>query len=70
MENQSLKPCPFCGCERVEIKSRYSNATNKYFWFAQCTMCKSQTGAFDQSASAENSWNTRRDYGGLRNAKG
>lgn len=56
-----LRKCPFCGCERIEIKSRFSNKVEKYFWFAQCTMCKAQTGLFDGSGAAADAWNTRKD---------
>ena len=54
-----LLPCPFCGGVRIETKSRYSNVTDKWFWFMQCSLCKAQTGLFDGSGAAVDAWNTR-----------
>lgn len=67
MYEYDFLPCPFCGSERIDVKSRYSSNTERYFWFAKCSMCKAQTGAFDGSGAAVDAWNTR--AGGVNVAK-
>ena len=53
-----LDKCPFCG-GTAEVKSRYSNKCEKWFWFVICKRCKAQTGTFDGSGPAADAWNVR-----------
>lgn len=49
-----LKPCPFCGCEEIEVGYDIHGA----FW-CYCPACWSRTGTYDQDTLAVEAWNRR-----------
>lgn len=59
MNNEELKPCPFCGGEACKIIEEVSYSTPQYS--VQCQNCKFETLMFDYEAEAVAAWN-RRNY--------
>lgn len=49
---KKLKPCPFCGSERVRIRGR------KYYW-VECDHCSGRGGGFLTREGASAFWNRR-----------
>ena len=56
MENEELKPCPFCGGKAYIEKNRY-----KYAYWIKCYDCRVETEAYDYVEEAINVWNRRID---------
>jgi Lar family restriction alleviation protein len=54
MSAPKLKPCPFCGGDRVRV---VTSATSK-FAFIHCDVCQSQ-GPFMKTPDAIAAWNRR-----------
>ena len=57
MENEYIKPCPFCGCERVEV-----SRTNPEACWIQCDPengCGAESQTDPTRAGAIRNWNRR-----------
>ena len=50
-----LKPCPFCGCDKLEL----SKLVDDDEWFVSCTQCAVQQIADHTRERAIDKWNTR-----------
>lgn len=59
--SEELKPCPFCGSEKVILQGRM------YFW-VQCKNCLAEIGAQDTEKEAVAQWNRRGMMGRLIDA--
>ena len=59
MTTMNLKPCPFCGDDRVHItEHRFHNLSNSYG--VECFNCKTQSYQFfDTPKEAVEAWNRR-----------
>lgn len=55
MENNKLKPCPFCGSENVKIFEY--RGTSKFYVI--CKNCFTPVGIYDGKDEATKRWNTR-----------
>ena len=54
-----LKPCPFCGSERVGVaETAYGNYMNIWF-FTVCDECGARSKAFRDGDKASDAWNRR-----------
>ena len=53
VEQQELKPCPFCGGE-AETYPYYFNE-----WYIGCSECSCDLGVFDTKEEAIEAWNKR-----------
>lgn len=54
---EELKPCPFCGCEHVEV-ANYGIQGYRNWWVC-CPHCDAQGPAEDTEAEAIRMWQTR-----------
>lgn len=57
-----LKPCPFCGCELIELVQRpryHMNVQNGTEWYAICKCCCATSACFISDHDAEEAWNSR-----------
>lgn len=56
-----LKPCPFCGCERIDVYSEDGDdlAANKHVYVAQCWDCCARVSPVIGKSKAIAAWNTR-----------
>ena len=55
--SNKLKPCPFCGCEKINSSK---NEYNTKDWFSfYCDNCEIETDEFETEESAINFWNKR-----------
>lgn len=65
MSNEKkLKPCPFCGCEYIQIgkvscKNMYNQVVDGYV--VQCLNCNIETGPYADKATPIWLWNQRKN---------
>ena len=52
-----LKPCPFCGGDRIEIYDLGHQETP--CWFVTCNNCGAEISGFWQESGAIEAWNRR-----------
>jgi Lar family restriction alleviation protein len=55
-----LKPCPFCGSNKVKIHMPYFTSD---CYMVQCYGCNCNTAVFDNADKAAEAWNRRADNG-------
>jgi Lar family restriction alleviation protein len=56
---EELKPCPFCGCNKVEIiESVIENGH-----YVHCEICDAKSSTYYRAENAVNAWNRRYDNG-------
>lgn len=58
MDNNELKPCPFCGGEAWIIRKTYGFKKKKY-WFVRCECCHATSRAEFTEIDAKKAWNRR-----------
>lgn len=56
---EGLKPCPFCGSNRVEITTISENCRH----YIRCKHCEAKSCEFYVAENAINAWNRRYDNG-------
>ena len=61
MEENKLKPCPFCGKE--DIRAKIVNHDGYDVGIVFCINCGAQIRAFNSEAEAVKWWNRRADNG-------
>ena len=65
MDEQNLKPCPFCGCKNIVVRKYTAIAGTHYY--AQCDQTNGGCGAEIQSCISKKyaveAWNRRVDNG-------
>ncbi len=44
IENNRLKPCPFCGNSAASFRSSYNSLKEIYLVFVKCEVCHARTG--------------------------
>ena len=49
---EDLKPCPFCGSEKVKVVLEH-NRTYGRCWFVQCQTCYSQSSSIVESMDSQ-----------------
>lgn len=66
MTESELKPCPFCGCENINMHANYNRKIARYFVFARCDRCKSTGRTFvckcEYEAEDESLWEDNAVY--------
>ena len=50
-----LKPCPFCGCDRIEVRYLCIRP------YVICMRCHAQIPCYNNYAKAKEAWNRRAD---------
>jgi len=56
MSDTKLKPCPFCGCDRL----KYNEKGWGWGFYIECGCCKATGSKGRSSAEAESLWNIRK----------
>lgn len=51
---EELKPCPFCGCNKVQIRTLGS-----FNYHAWCPKCRASSAIFEEPIDALTAWNDR-----------
>ena len=54
-----LKPCPFCGSEKVGVAETAIGNYQNIFFLARCDECGARTTLFRDGDKAEEAWNRR-----------
>lgn len=71
-EKSELKPCPFCGCDEVEIRRKRDygarGADYELRYFVSCEYCGASSGLCWSEEMAINHWNRRADNDRQRKA--
>lgn len=52
-----LKPCPFCGCDRISVQYLYFRP------YVICEKCHAQIPCYNTYAKAKGAWNRRVNNG-------
>lgn len=58
-----LKPCPFCGSEKVGVAETAIGNYQNIFFLAICNECGARTTLFRDGDKAEEAWNRRASDG-------
>lgn len=57
-----LKPCPFCGCEEINIREKeHPSLYDKKAYYLWCDKCGGRTDIYDTKEKAIRKWNGRAD---------
>lgn len=60
MDNNELKPCPFCGGKAWIIRKTYRKwFKKKKYWFARCECCRATSGVEFTEIDVKKAWNRR-----------
>lgn len=54
----NIKRCPFCGCEKINVKAQCS-AIFIFMYYAECSYCGARSQASETEEIAEKKWNMR-----------
>ncbi|ATF52620.1 Lar family restriction alleviation protein [Morganella morganii] len=57
-KTQELKPCPFCGCNRIFVATHEFDERPDYYK-VECNECESETGFKLSAPEAIAAWNRR-----------
>lgn len=60
MRKTKLKPCPFCGNERLNYGQRLDEDTSLYAWFVECDECTCSVKVYNSTVDIIEKWNTRK----------
>ena len=55
-----LKPCPFCGSERLNYGQRLDKDTSLYVRFVECDECTCSIKVYNSTVDIIEKWNTRK----------
>ena len=61
MEKNELKPCPFCGYEKIDIEKIDDIGTGLFM--AICPRCSAKSGILENHKRVAEAWNRRVDNG-------
>jgi len=56
---QRLKPCPFCGCEKIIIIIASDFISHKDIFYVKCADCEAQSGSSATRNEVEDKWQVR-----------
>lgn len=61
MSTAELKPCPFCGGHKIELREYRDDEphSDRWPWLCQCRECEAKTGDSGNRGDAAEAWNTR-----------
>lgn len=54
-----LKPCPFCGCEFINVMKIKGDGFRACGYFLECPECEIETPIYDTLEEAIEKWNRR-----------